>query len=67
MKRYYFELLDANYNDLGAAIPDGSNKQTAINHAKKWMRENGVKCAQLSVNSMATNNLLGCIDIELND
>mgnify|MGYP003086057796 FL=1 len=67
MKRYYFELLDENYNDLGAAIPDGGNKQTAVNRAKKWMRENGIKSAQLSVNSMVTDNLLDCIDIELND
>lgn len=67
MKRYYFELLDENYNDLGASIPDGSSKQAAVNKAKKWMRENGIKYAQLSVNSMITDNLLRCIDIEIND
>lgn len=67
MRRYYFELLDENYNDLGASIPDGSSKQAAINKAKKWMRENGIKYAQLSVNSMITDNLLQCIDIEIND
>ena len=39
MKRYYFQLLDEQYNDLGAFIPDGSNKQSAINRAKRWMQE----------------------------
>lgn len=34
MKRYWFELTDERYNDLGVSIPDGSSKQTAINHAK---------------------------------
>lgn len=65
MKRYYFQLLDKSYNDLGAFIPDGSNKQAAINRAKKWMQENSVKNAQLSVNSMATNNLLDVIEINI--
>lgn len=65
MKRYYFELLDNEYNDLGALIPDGSNKQTAVNHAKRWMAKNGVNTAQLSVNSMITGNLLHTIDIEI--
>lgn len=65
MKRYYFELLDNEYNDLGAFIPDGSNKQSAVNRAKKWMAENGINTAQLSVNSMITGNLLHTIDIEI--
>ncbi|MDC7147989.1 MULTISPECIES: hypothetical protein [Parabacteroides] len=65
MKRYYFELLDSDYNDLGALISDGSNKQTAINKAKKWMGANGIKSAQLSVNSMITDNILQIIDIEI--
>ncbi len=37
MKRYWFALMDENYEDLGALIPDGSNKQTAVNRAKRWM------------------------------
>ncbi len=65
MRRYYYELMDSRYNDLGASIPDGSNKTTAINHAKRWMRENGIATAQLAVNSMRTSNLLDVIDIEL--
>lgn len=65
MKRYYFQLLNECYNDLGALIPDGSSKQTAINRAKRWMNENGVKYAQLSVNSMRTDNILEIIEIEL--
>lgn len=65
MKRYYFQLLNESYDDLGALIPDGSNKQTAVNRAKRWMSENGVKYAQLSVNSMRTDNILEIIEIEL--
>lgn len=65
MKRYWFTLMDKSYNDLGALIPDGSSKQTAINRAKKWMRENGIQSAQLEVNSMATDNILDIIEIEL--
>jgi len=65
MKRYWFALMDKNYEDLGVLIPDGSNKQTAVNRAKRWMQENGVRAAQLQVNSMITNNLLEFIDSEI--
>ena len=65
MKRYYFQLLNESYDDLGALIPDGSSKQAAVNRAKRWMNENGVKYAQLSVNSMKTDNILELIEIEL--
>ncbi len=65
MKRYWFELLNESYDNLGASIPDGSSKQSAINRAKRWMKENGVKYAQLSVNSMRTSNILDIIEIEL--
>ena len=63
MRRYYFELEDENYNDLGAFIPDGSSKLAAIRKARKWMQENGVKRANLTVNSMRTDNLLEVIEI----
>ncbi len=66
MRRYWFELEDDRYNELGAAIPDGSSKQAAINRARQWMKDNGVKVAKLIVNSMRTDNLLDVIDIELN-
>lgn len=66
MRRYWFELTDEHYNDLGAFIPDGSNKQAAINKARQWMKDNGIKKAILSVNSMRTGNLLDAVDIELN-
>ena len=66
MKRYWFELTDDRYKDLGAAIPDGSNKQTTINKARQWMKDNGIKRASLAISSMRTNNLLDVIDIELN-
>lgn len=66
MRRYWFELLDDSYNDLGAFIPDGSNKQAAINRARQWMKGNGVAQAKLSINSMRTGNILDIIDIEIN-
>lgn len=66
MRRYWFELLDDSYNDLGAFIPDGSNKQAAINQARQWMKDNGVAQAKLSINSMRTGNILDIIDIEIN-
>ena len=65
MRRYWFELTDERYNDLGAAIPDGSNKQAAINKARQWMRDNGIKVANLAINSMRTDNLLEVIEIEV--
>ena len=65
MRRYWFELQDERYNDLGAAIPDGSSKQAAINKAKRWMKDNGVKVANLAINSMRTDNLLDVIEIEV--
>lgn len=65
MKRYWFELTDERYKDLGAAIPDGSNRQAAINKARQWMKDNGVKKAILAINSMRTGNLLDAIDIEI--
>ena len=65
MKRYYFELLDDDYNDLGALIPDGSSKKTAVNRAKRWMVDNNIQSAQLSVNSMITDNILDIISIEI--
>lgn len=64
MRRYYFELTDENYNDLGAFIPDGSSKLAAIGKAKKWMQEHSVRRAILAVNSMKTDNLLDVIDID---
>lgn len=65
MKRYYFELLDEQYNNLGACIPDGSHKATAVNRAKAWMRENNVSEVLLEVNSMKTGNLLEMIFITI--
>ena len=66
MRRYWFKLEDEHHNDLGAAIPDGSNKQAVVNKARQWMKDNGIKRAVLSINSMRTDNLLDVIDIELN-
>lgn len=66
MRRYWFELTDVHNQDLGAFIPDSSSKQSAINRAKRWMKENCVDKAALAINSMATNNLIDIIDIEIN-
>lgn len=65
MKRYWFQLLTEDYDELGALIPDGSSKARAANRAKRWMRQNGVDSAVLAVNSMATSNILDMISIEL--
>lgn len=65
MNRYYFELLDEHYNDLGVFIPDATTKQAGINKAKKAMKENNIQFAQLSINSLRTNNLLDVVEIEL--
>ena len=66
MKRYWFELTDEHYNDLGAAISDGWQKSPAIAEAKRWMKENGVKAAILVCNSMATDNILDMIHMKKN-
>lgn len=65
MKRYWFQLLTSNYDELSALIPDGSSKTSATNLAKRWMKQNGIDSAILAVNSMATSNILDMIQIEL--
>lgn len=67
MKRYWFRLTDEVYKDLGAAIPDGSNKQAAINKAEKWMKDNSVKRAVLACYSMRSHDLLALDLIELRE
>lgn len=41
MKRYYYELMDEDYNSYEAAIPDGRIKARAIAQAKRAMRDLG--------------------------
>lgn len=65
MKRYYYELMDEEYNCYEAAIPDGRIKARAIAQAKRAMRDLGIKRALLVVNSMTTSNILDIITIEL--
>lgn len=65
MKRYYYQLVDERYDELGALIPDGSHKETAENCAKVWMRVNNVSEATLVVNSMRTDNILDMILITI--
>ena len=65
MKRYYFELIGINYEDLGIAIPDGWHKSPAIKYAKEWMKENGIQNATLIVNSLKTDDVKDVIDLEV--
>lgn len=43
MKRYYYELMDEDYNSYEAAIPDGRIKTRAIAQAKRAMKDLGSK------------------------
>ena len=65
MKRYYYELMDEDYNSYEAAIPDGRIKARAIAQAKRAMRDLGIRRALLVVNSMMTSNILDIITVEL--
>lgn len=62
MKRYYFELTDRSYNDLGAFIPDGYSKEVAVRQAKRWMAENSIVLATLIVNSLRTLENIKSLD-----
>ena len=65
MKRYYYELMDEDYNSYEAAIPGGNYKTRAIAQAKRAMEDLGIRRALLAVNSMKTSNLLELITVEL--
>ena len=66
MKRYYYELMDEDYNSYEAAIPDGRVKTRAIAQAKRAMKDlGGIRRALLVVNSMRTSNILDIITVEL--
>ena len=65
MKRYYYELMDEDYNSYEAAIPDGRIKARAIAQAKLAMRDLGIRRALLAVNSMRTSDILDIITVEL--
>lgn len=41
VKRYYYELMDEDYNSYEAAIPDGRIKTRAIAQAKRAMKNLG--------------------------
>lgn len=41
MKRYYYELMDEDYNSYEAAIPYGRIKTRAIAQAKRAMKDLG--------------------------
>lgn len=65
MKRYYYELMDEDYNSYEAAIPDGRIKARAIAQTKRAMKDLGIRRALLVVNSLTTSNILGIITVEL--
>lgn len=65
MKRYYYELMDEDYNSYEAAIPDGRIKARAIAQAKRAMRDLGIRRARLAVYSLKTFHLLAVIRVEL--
>lgn len=65
MKRYYYELMDEDYNSYEAAILDGRIKSRAIAQAKRAMKALGIRRALLAVNSMRTSNILDIITVEL--
>lgn len=65
MKRYYYELMDEDYNSYEVAIPDGRVKTRAIAQAKRAMRDLGIRRALLVVNSMRSSNILDIITVEL--
>lgn len=65
MKRYYYELMDEDYNCYEVAIPDGRIKARAIAQAKRAMRDLGIQRALLVVNSMRTSEILDIITVEL--
>lgn len=65
LKRYYYELMDEDYNSYEVAIPDGRIKARAIAQAKRAMRDLGIRRALLVVNSMRTSNILDIITVEL--
>lgn len=65
MKRYYYELMDEDYNSYEAAIPDGRIKARAIAQAKRAMRDLGIRRALLVVNSLRTSDILDIITVEL--
>lgn len=65
MKRYYYELMDEDYNSYEVAIPDGRIKARAIAQAKRAMRDLGIRRALLEVNSMRTSDILDIITVEL--
>lgn len=62
MKRYYYELMDEDYNSYEAAIPDGRIKARA--QAKRAMRDLGIRRALLAVNSMRTSNILDTVELK---
>lgn len=64
MKRYWSVMSKKGVQDLRKVIPDGTSKQAAINKARKWIKDNGVKSAFLLGSSIRTGKLLNVILIE---
>lgn len=60
MKRYYYELMDEDYNSYEAAINQGYCSSKTSNEGL-----GGIRRALLVVNSMRTSNILDIITVEL--
>ena len=42
-KRYYYQLLDDNYDEYNLYLPDGIDRRTAKKMAKEFMKKNDIK------------------------
>ena len=67
MRAYTFRLLGPDFEDTGAFIADGNSKDTAINKARRYMKDNGIKVSHLEVSSTRTYDLLDLIEIHIKE
>lgn len=67
MRAYTFCLLGPDFEDTGAFIADGNSKDTAINKARRYMKDNGIPVAHLEVSSNRTYDLLDLIEIHIKE
>lgn len=64
MKQHWFIMTDKGLYDFSKVIPDGSRKQDALNKARKWIKDNGIKTAILIKSSIRSNKTENEILIE---
>ena len=67
MKRYYYELMDEDYNSYEAAIPRRKNQSQSHCSSKASNERLGgdTEGSTGGVNSMRTSNILDIITVEL--